>query len=381
MSKKIRPAGTSAPQAGRRKFLKTAGLAGAAAAATIAMPQVSRAQTITWKYQSTWPTKDIFHEYAVDYAKKVNEMSGGRFKFDVLAAGAVVPAFQLQDAVHSGILEGGHGVTVYWYGKNKAASLFGTPPSMGWDAHSMLAWFYYGGGEALYKELVNDILKLNLVGLLYFPMPNQPLGWFKKEVKSPDDLKNIKYRTVGLSADLYKEMGTAVTILPGGEIVPALDRGLLDAAEFNNPSSDLLLGFTDVSKIFMVRSHHQQSETFEISFNKTKFDALPAELKAVLRYASFAATADQFAWGAHDRYSKDLEEIRKRGVQVIKTPDVVLDAQLKAWSKVMDANKDNTFFMKVLNSQKAWAKRVTPYFHTNNLTTAQLETAYKHFFG
>src|SRR5262245_58412300 len=230
----------------RRKFLAGAAITGAAA---VAMPQVSRAQTVTWKYQSTWPTKDIFHEFAVDYAKKVNDMSGGRLKLDVLAAGAVVPAFQLQDAVHSGVLDAGHGVTVYWYGKNKAASLFGTPPSFGWDAHSMLAWFYYGGGEALYNELINDILKLNLVGLLYYPMPTQPLGWFKKPITSGDDFKNMKYRTVGLSADLFKEMGAAVTILPGGEIVPAMDRGLLDAAEFNNPSSDILLGFPDVSKV------------------------------------------------------------------------------------------------------------------------------------
>ena len=360
----------------RRKFLAGAAITGAAA---VAMPQVSRAQTVTWKYQSTWPTKDIFHEFAADYAKKVNEMSGGRLKLDVLAAGAVVPAFQLQDAVHSGVLDGGHGVTVYWYGKNKAASLFGTPPSMGWDAHSMLAWFYYGGGEALYNELINDMLKLNLVGLLYYPMPTQPLGWFKKEVKSADDFRGLKYRTVGLSADLFKEMGASVTILPGGEIVPALDRGLIDAAEFNNPSSDFLLGFPDVSKYFMVGSHHQQQETFELSFNKAKYNALPAELKAILRYAAFAATADQFAL-AHDRYSKDLEEIKKRGVNVIKTPDAILDAQLKAWDKVVEANKD-PYFKKVLNSQKAWVKRTAPYFHSNNLTTADLQKAYKHFYG
>jgi TRAP-type mannitol/chloroaromatic compound transport system substrate-binding protein len=363
----------------RRKFLKTGAVAAAAAAGTVAMPNVSRAQTVTWKYQSTWPTKDIFHEFAVDYANKVNEMSGGRLKLDVLPAGAVVPAFQVQDAVHSGVLDGGHGVTVYWYGKNKAASLFGTPPSMGWDAHSQLAWFYYGGGEQLYNELINDILKINAVGFLYFPMPNQPLGWFKKEIKSPDDLKNIKYRTVGLSADLFKELGAAVTILPGGEIVPAIDRGLIDGAEFNNPSSDLLLGFADVSKNYMVRSHHQFGECFELSFNKTKYNALPAELRAILRYAAFAATADQY-FQAHDRYSKDLEELKKRGVKVIPTPDSVLEAQLKAWSTVLSANKD-PFFNKVLESQKAWAKRVTPYFFINNLTTAQQEAAYKHFFG
>ena len=309
-------------QVTRRKFLKTGAVAaGAATIGTVAMPQVSRAQTVNFKYQSTWPTKDIFHEFAVDYAKKVNDMTGGRMRMEVLAAGAVVPAFQLQDAVHSGVLDAGHGVCAYWYGKHKAFSLFGTPPSYGWDAHSMLGWHYYGGGEALYNELVNNILKLNTVGFLYYPMPTQPLGWFKKPVTGPDDLKNIKYRTVGLSADLFRELGCAVTILAGGEIVPALDRGLLDAAEFNNPSSDILLGFPDVAKNYMVQSNHQQAECFEIIFNKQKFDALPAEVKAICRYASFAATADQFAL-AHDRYSKDLEAIRARGVAVIKTPEL-----------------------------------------------------------
>jgi TRAP-type mannitol/chloroaromatic compound transport system substrate-binding protein len=368
---------TTSKPASRRKFLLAAGATGAAA---VAMPQVSRAQTMTWKYQSTWPTKDIFHEMAVDYAKKVNDMTGGRLKLEVLAAGAVVPAFQMQDAVHSGILDAGHGVCAYWYGKHKAFSLFGTPPSFGWDAHGFLGWFYYGGGEALYNELVNDVLKVNTVGFLYFPMPTQPLGWFKKEVKSPDDLKNIKYRTVGLSADLFKELGASVTILPGGEIVPALDRGLLDAAEFNNPSSDILLGFPDVSKFFMVQSHHQQAEAFEIIFNKAKYNSLPAEIKSILRNAAFASTADQYAM-AHDRYSKDLEEIKKRGVNVIRTPDSVLEAQLQAWDKVIAAQSQEPFFKKVIDSQKAWVKRTAAYLQLNNLNSQALASAYKHFFG
>jgi TRAP-type mannitol/chloroaromatic compound transport system substrate-binding protein len=371
---------SGAPAQGRRKFLKAAGLTGAAAVATIAMPQISRAQTQTWKYQSTWPTKDIFHEFAVDYAKKVNEMSGGRLKLDVLAAGAVVPAFQMADAVHSGVLDAGHGVCAYWYGKHKAYSLFGTPPSWGWDANSFLAWFYYGGGEDLYKELVNNTLKLNLTGFLYFAMPTQPLGWFKKEVKTGDDFKGQKYRTVGLSADVFKEMGAAVTILPGGEIVPALDRGLLDSAEFNNPSSDILLGFPDVAKFFMMGSHHQQAESFEIIFNKAKFDALSAELKAILRNAAFAATADQNAMAYH-RYSNDLIEIKKRGVNVVKTPDAVLNAQLDAWTKVIAEQSKEPFFKKVVDSQKAWVKRTYEYTSVNNLDSAALANAYKKFIG
>ena len=359
----------------RRKFLLAAGTVGAA---TVAMPQVSRAQTVTWKYQSTWPTKDIFHEMAADYAKKVNDMSGGRLKLDVLAAGAVVPAFQMADAVHSGVLDAGHGVCAYWYGKHKAYSLFGTPPSWGWDAHGFLGWFYYGGGEDLYKELVNNMLKLNLTGVLYYPMPTQPLGWFKKEMKAGDDFKGMKYRTVGLSADLFKEMGASVTILPGGEIVPAMDRGLLDSAEFNNPSSDILLGFPDVSKFYMVGSHHQQAEAFEIIFNKQKHDALPPELRAILRNAAFAASADSYAM-AHDRYSKDLEAIKKRGVNVIKSPDKLLTDQLNAWNKVLAEQSKEPFFAKVAASQKEWVKRTGAYTLTNNLDSAALEKAYKHF--
>jgi TRAP-type mannitol/chloroaromatic compound transport system substrate-binding protein len=365
----------------RRKFVLAAGATGAAA---IAMPQVSRAQTITWKYQSTWPTKDIFHEFAVDYAKKVNDMSGGRLRLDVLAAGAVVPAFQMSDAVHAGVLDAGHGVCAYWYGKHKAYSLFGTPPSWGWDAQSMLGWFYAGGGEALYNELVNGVLKLNLTGFLYFPMPTQPLGWFKSELKTPAQFKGMKYRTVGLSADVFKELGASVTILAGGEIVPALDRGLIDAAEFNNPSSDILLGFPDVAKNFMMGSHHQQAECFEVIFNKKRFDSLPAEIKAILRNAAHAASADQI-YTAYDRYSKDLEAIRKRGVNVVHTNEAVLNAQLQAWDKVLaEQQKDpktGPFFTKVLNSQKDWVKRTQAYLNINNLSTPELQAAYKHFFG
>ena len=363
--------------AGRRRVLKGMALAGIAAGASIAAPAVSRAQTVSWKFQSTWPTKDIFHEFALDYARRVNEMAGGRLKLEVLAAGAVVPAFQMQDAVNAGILDGGHGVCAYWYGKHKAFSLFGTPPSLGWNATNFLGWFHYGGGDKLYNELVNDILKLNVLGFLSAPMPTQPLGWFKKEIKSPDDLKNVKYRTVGLSADLFKEMGAAVTILAGGEIVPAMDRGLLDAAEFNNPSSDILLGFADVSKFYMMQSYHQAAESFEIIFNKRKYEALPAELRAILKYGAEAASSDMI-WKALDRYSKDLEELRKKGVNIIRTPDSVLEAQLKAWDKVLEAQSKEAFFAKVIASQKEWAKRTIAYERVNNVSG---EMAYKHFFG
>ena len=275
-----KPSPESPKPTARRAFLKTA--AGVGGIAAVGVAATARAAApITMRFQSTWPTKDIFHEYAVDFARKVNEMSGGRLKIDVLPAGAVVKAFDLIDAVHKGILDGGHGVSAYWYGKNSAYSLFGTGPSFGMDANMLLGWFTYGGGRQLYDEL-QSTMKLDVAGFLYGPMPTQPLGWFKKEIKTAADFKGLKYRTVGLSIDVFKELGAAVVALPAGEIVPALDRGLLDAAEFNNASSDKLLGFPDVSKTFMLQSYHQPLECFEVLFNKTKYNALPADLKAII---------------------------------------------------------------------------------------------------
>jgi TRAP-type mannitol/chloroaromatic compound transport system substrate-binding protein len=373
MSKKLTPA----QAASRRGFLKTGATAAAAGAAAIAMPNVVRAQeAVVFKFQSTWPAKDIFHEYAQDFVNRVNEMGGDRLKIELLAAGAVAKALEVQDAVLAGTLDGGHGVTAYWYGKNKAFSLFGTPPAWGWRANQMLGWIKYGGGQALYDELVQQVLGLDLVGFLTGPMPTQPLGWFKQQITDVEQLKGLKYRTVGLSADLFKEMGAAVTIMGGGEIVPAMDRGLLDAAEFNNPTSDTLLGFPDVSKDYMVQSYHQSAECFEIVFNKTKFDALPPDLQAVIRYSAEAASADM-SWKAMDRYSKDLEALKAAGVKVHQTPESVLKAQLAAWDKVLEAQTADPFFAKVVESQKAWAKRVVG---------AQFELevdqkiAYDHFF-
>ncbi len=342
----------------RRRFIATA--AAAAAGATVAAPAVHAQAPIKLRFQSTWPNKDIFHEFASDYVKRVNAMTGGRVELEILPAGSVVPAFQMLDAVSSGILDGGHGVAAYWYGKSKAFSLFGTAPAFGWDADELLGWIRYGGGQELYDDLVQNTLKLNVVGMLTGPMPGQPLGWFKKEITSADDMKGMKYRTVGLGADLFKEFGAAVTIVPGGEIVPAIDRGLLDGAEFNNPSSDLVLGFPDVAKVYMLGSYHQALECFEILFNKTKFDGLPADVQEILKGAS-DATSSTMMWKAQDRYSKDLAAIKARGVKVLPTPKAVLEAQLKAWDTVIANLSADPVFKKVVDSQKEWAKRIVGF--------------------
>lgn len=365
------------PASARRKFLGTA--AAGTAGASLAVPMIATAQTPKqMRFQSTWPSKDIFHEYALDFARKVNDMTGGELKIDVLPAGAVVPAFGLLDAVSKGTLDGGHGVMGYNYGKQSAIALWTSGPAYGMDANMVLAWHKYGGGKELLAELYNSI-GANVVSFLTGPMPTQPLGWFKKPISKVEDLKGLKFRTNGLAIDMFTAMGAAVNALPAGEIVPAMDRGLLDGAEFNNASSDRVLGFPDVSKICMLQSFHQSSEQFEISFNKTKYNAMPAKMKAIIENAVEAASSDM-AWKAVDRYSRDYAGMQaQNGVKFYKTPDSVLQAQLAVWDQVVaKKGADNPLFRKVEASMRAFAERAMKWdMDTNN----PRRMAYNHYFG
>ena len=360
----------------RRRFLKAAATTTVGAGA-LAAPAISRAQTVAFRFQSTWPAKDIFHEYANDFAKKVNDMAGNRLKIEVLPSGSVVPAFQLLDAVNKGTLDGGHGVLAYHYGKSNALALWGSGPAFGMDPNMVLSWHYYGGGKAMLEEIYKS-LNIDVVSFVYGPMPTQPLGWFKKPISKVEDLKGLKYRTVGLAVDIFKELGAAVNPLPGGEIVPALDRGLIDAAEFNNATSDRLLGFPDVVKNCMLQSFHQSGEQFEILFNKGKYDALPAELKAVIDYSVQAASADM-SWKAIQRNSQDYIELKtKDKVNFYKTPDAILRAQLAAWDKVTEAKSaEQPLFKKVMESQKVYAQRAGSW---QNDYMVDFKMAWNHYF-
>ncbi|MCC7081455.1 MAG: TRAP transporter substrate-binding protein [Burkholderiales bacterium] len=364
-------------KASRRKFL-TGAAAVTTGAATLGFPMIGRAQSpIVIKMQGSWGSADIFNDMAQMYVKRVNEMSGGRLRIDYLLAGAVVKPFEVMDAVSRGVLDGGHTVPVYWYGKSKVASLFGSGPINGCDAQQTLAWIYNGGGIELYRELLGK-LGLNAVGFFAFPMPTQPLGWFKKPVKTAADLKGLKYRTVGLSADLNQQMGLRVTQLPGGEIVPAMEKGVIEAFEYNNPTSDMRFGAQDVAKNYMMGSFHQAMEFFEIIFNKKKWESIPKDLQAILQYGVEAASASNF-WFAMDNYSRDLQVlINKEKVNVLRTPKSIFEAQLAAWDVVSKKLQDeDPFFKKVVESQKAWAKRVAYYMFLNE---ADYKLGYEHVF-
>jgi len=366
----------SAANVKRRKFLT--GAAGAAGAAAVGFPMISVAQSpIVLKMQGAWGAKDVFNEMAEQYVQRVNEMAGGRLRIDFLVGGAVVKPFEVMDATHKGVIDGAHTVPVYWYGKSKVASLFGSGPINGCDANQMLAWIYRQG-TALYDELLQKI-GLDVVGFFAMPMPTQPLGWFKKPIKSAAELKGFKYRTVGLAADLLQELGMKVTQLPGGEIVPAMERGVIDAFEFNNPTSDRRFGAQDVAKNYMMGSYHQAMEFFEIIFNKKKYNSLPKDLQAILKYSAEAASTANYAL-AMDQYSTDLQELKtKDKVNVIRTPQSIFDAQIKAWDVITARlSKEDPFFAKVVASQRAWSKRVG-YYHFFN--EADYKRGYEHIHG
>jgi TRAP-type mannitol/chloroaromatic compound transport system substrate-binding protein len=362
----------------RRKFLTKGAATIAGGAALVAAPTMSvAAKPVVLKVQAAWGG-GIFLEFAQDYVNRVNEMSGGSLKIDLLGVGAVVKTAEMQTAVHKGVIDGAHLVTAYWYSKSPVASLFGTGPCFGWSANEMMGWIQYGGGRALYDQLMSD-LRLDIVGFFTGPMPAQPLGWFKEHITSSEQMKGLKYRTVGLAADVLQEMGMSVVQLPGGEIQPAMKSGLIDAAEFNNPSSDKDFGMQDVSKHYHLASFHQSQECFEIIFNKRLYDGLAKEHQSILKYASEAASADM-AWKAMERYSQDLVILKeKHGVNVYRTPDSVMQDQLNAWDIVVKRfTESDPFFKKVIESQMTWAKRHGSYALNNN---PNYKGAYEHYFG
>ncbi|WP_134679134.1 TRAP transporter substrate-binding protein [Paracoccus ravus] len=363
----------------RRSFLRKGVVGGSAAAAASALsaPAVLAQAPLVMKMQTSWPASDIWMDFARQYVTRVEEMSGGRLKVDLLPAGAVVGAFQVMDGVSDGVIDAAHSVSAYWYGKHKAASFFGTGPVFGGNASTMLGWFYQGGGKELYDELTQTVLGLNVTGYMGMPMPAQPFGWFKTEVNGIADIQGFKYRTVGLAADLLQSMGMSVAQLPGGEIVPAMERGVIDAFEFNNPSSDSRFGAQDVAKHYYLSSYHQASEAFEFLFNRDFMEDLPPDLQAILRYGVEASATANLAL-AMKEYSNDLQKLQAdAGVTVHRTSKEILNGQIEAWDKVIASLEEDEFNKKVLESQRAWVEKVGYY---ELMAGADLALAYEHYF-
>ncbi len=363
----------------RRNFLQAA--TGVAAGATLGFPMIAKGQTgpITMRFQSTWPSKDIFHEYAQDYAKKVNDMTGGDLKIEVLPAGAVVPGVRPARGGVEGHARRRPRRARLPLRQEHCAGAVGLGPGVRHGReHAARRGTATAAARSCWQKIYQSI-GANVVSFPYGPMPTQPLGWFKKPVTKAEDFKGLKYRTVGISIDLFTAMGAAVNALPGGEIVPAMDRGLLDAAEFNNMTSDRMLGFPDVSKVCMLQSFHQNAEQFEIMFNKTKYDALPAKLRAIIAYAVDAASAGPDLEG--DRPL--LEGLRRAADQG--QGEVLQDARLDPAEAARglrpDRRQEVSRESAVQGDRRlaaAFAERAVTWDMDNNVNRRM---AYNHYFG
>lgn len=343
-------------------------LGGAAAAALAAASVPVQAQSVTrLKIQTAVPTASIYFDLMKRFGERVDKMSGGRLKMDMLPDGAVVNAFEILDAVDKGVVDGGFAWTHYWSGKNSAAALFSNPAAgagTGMDQMSHMAWLMQGGGNALYEKLFAQGFKVNVKPFMMQPMGPDPFGWFKTPINSIADMKKLKYRSPpGLTGEIFKEMGINAVAMPGGEIVPAAQRGVIDAAEWIGPADDMILGFHNVFKHYYLQGLHQSTDVGELLLNKGAWDKLPADLKAVVEGAVMATIAETYTFNVQ-RNAVALDKLKKdHKVTVHDTPREFFNAFMKATAVVYDREAGrNPLFAEVLASQRQFAKLVVPYW-------------------
>ena len=348
-----------------RSWLRTCAVAllGAALAAASAHAQ----QPVRMRMQTAVPNASIYFELLKKFGERIDRMSAGRIKMEVLPDGAVVPAFEILDAVDKGVVEAGYAWTHYWSGKHPAAGLLSNPMAgagAGLDQLSHVAWIFEGGGYDLYRKFYSDVLKVNVEPLFVQPMGPDPLGWFKRPIKNVADFKKLKYRSPpGITGEIFKEMGITAVALPGGEIVPSAQRGVIDAAEWIGPADDLNLGLHRVWKNYYLQGLHQSTDIGEVLINKAVWAKLPADLQEIVRTAAMASMMETYTYNVY-RNAAAVKKLRDEfKVTIHDTPRDFYPEFVRATNVVLEryAAKD-AFFKQVLDSQREFARTVVPYW-------------------
>jgi TRAP-type mannitol/chloroaromatic compound transport system substrate-binding protein len=316
---------------------------------------------IRWKVQSAWPPTSIVQDAAKLLVETIEKNSSGRLKLDLSPAGAVVPPFEIQDAVNRGVLDAGHTTPGYIIGKLRAFIPLTHGPLFGMDFIDYFGWYWEGGGHELLNEAYQQRLKMNVVSFQVHPEGPQAMGWFKKEIRRFEDIKGQRYRIYAAGAEVYNKLGIASVVLAGGEIVPALERGTIDGAEWINCYDDKILGMDKVAKFHYAPGMHEPVTVGEFIINKAKWDVLPADLKEIVK------TSVQASYWVHfvrfqEKTAKACQELLTSGVKVVKTTDELNKGFLQAYDEVWqaDAAKDE-FYRKVIDSQKKYSELVVPY--------------------
>jgi TRAP-type mannitol/chloroaromatic compound transport system substrate-binding protein len=356
----------------------------AALALVLAATAAQAQQNFRMRIQTAVPSASIYFELLKRFGDRVDKMSNGRLKMEMMPDGAIVPAFEILDAVDKGIVEGGYAWTHYWSGKNPTAGLFSNPMAgagVGLDQMSHVAWIFEGGGYDLYRRLYSDVLKVNVEPLFIQPMGPDPLGWFKSPIATTADFKRMKYRSPpGITGEIFKEMGVAAVALPGGDIVPAAQRGTIDAAEWIGPADDLNLGLQTVWKNYYLQGLHQSTDIGEVLINKDFWKKLPADIQEIVRTAAMASMTETYTFNVYRNAQAVIKLRNEFKVTIHDTPKDFFPEFVKATNVVMEryAGKDK-FFKEVLDSQRSFAQVVVPYWTKildlySNLGNAAIES-------
>jgi TRAP-type mannitol/chloroaromatic compound transport system substrate-binding protein len=331
-------------------------------AGSYSRPSPATAQApIQWKVQSAWPPTSIVQDAAKLLVEMIEKNSGGRLAIELLPAGAIVPAFEIQDAVNRGVLDAGHTTPGYIIGKQQAFIPLTHGPMLGMDFIDYFGWYWEGGGHELLNEAYQKNLRMNVVSFQVHPEGPQAMGWFKKEIRKFDDIKGQKYRIFGIGAETYGKLGISAVTIPGGEIVPALERGVIDGAEWINCYDDKILGLDKVAKFHYVPGMHEPVTVGEFIINKGKYDALPADVKEILK------TSIQAAYWVHfvrfqEKTAKACQELLAEGIKIIKTSDELNQRFLKTYDEIVKGYvAKDPFYKKVVDSQQKYAGLLVPY--------------------
>lgn len=345
--------------------------AGAGTLAASAMLPARAQTSARLKIQTAVPSSSIYFDLLKRFAERVDKMSNGRLKMEMLPDGAVVAAFEIMDAVDKGVVDGGYAWTHYWSGKNTAAGLFSNPAAgggTGMDQLSHVAWIFQGGGNALFRKFYQEVLKVDIEPVFIQPMGPDPLGWFRTPISSLADFRKLKYRCPpGLVGEIFKEMGINAVAMPGGEIVPAAQRGVLDAAEWIGPADDLALGFQTVFKHYYLQGLHQSSDVGEVIFNRSVYNKLAPDLKEIVQTAAMASMTETYTYNVW-RNAQAVHKLKTEfKVAIHDTPADIFPAFIKATNTIYDREAGkNAFFKEVLESQRAFAKTTVPYWNKIN---------------
>jgi TRAP-type mannitol/chloroaromatic compound transport system substrate-binding protein len=347
----------------RTAYRKALVLSAITAALGFAVPASAQEAVKNFKFQSTWPASLTLQDNFKMFAERVDKLTSGQVKIEALAAGQIVPAFEILDATHKKVIDGGHGVAYYWVGKHKAATLFSATPAgpFGMDHFDFLGWMNEGGGMDLYWEFYRDILKLNVVAWPIGGASPQAFGWFKRPIKSLADFKGMKCRQTGIVAEIYQKMGMQTVNMPGGEIVPSAQRGVIDCAEWVGGIEDLRLGLPQVWKYHYTPGMHESNSMLEVIINGDVWKGFSPPQQEAVR----AAVSETFLrWGVkwQKQNADAIEEMRtKHGTQILRTPPAILIEFMKTWDKMAaEESAKDPFFKKVLESQRVYAAKVVP---------------------